>query len=216
MFKLSGAAMKSVVCFGNSNTWGYIPGSNGKRYPFEKRWTSVLEEKLGNGFNIIPEGLNGRTAVFDDPVTGNKSGLKHLDIILTSHYPIDLLVIMLGTNDLKDRFNIPPVCIAKAVGRLIEYAEKSSAGINGNPPEILLVCPPPILEAPVYREEFLEGVKKSQNLKEEYKKLAESHCIPLFCAGDCIASSPVDGIHWTEESHKIFGSEIALTVEKLV
>ena len=208
--------MKSVVCFGDSNTWAYIPGSGGKRYPFEKRWTSVLAEKLGSGVNVIPEGLNGRTTVFDDPVTGNKAGLKHLDIILTSHYPIDLLIIMLGTNDLKDRFNVQPSEIAKALGRLIEYAKKSTAGIDGNPPDILLVCPPPILEAPVYREEFLEGVEKSQNLKMEYKKLAESFGIPVFFAGDFLSSSPVDGIHWTEEGHKTFGSEIAMIIKNLV
>ena len=208
--------MKSIVCFGDSNTWAYIPGSNGRRYPFDKRWTSVLKNELGEGYDVIPEGLNGRTTVFDDPLTGNKSGLKHLDVILTSHYPINLLVIMLGTNDLKDRFNIQASGIAKGLGRLIEYASKSNAGIDGKPPNILIVCPPPVIEAPVYREEFLEGVAKSHELKKEYKKLSESWSIPVFFAGDYLSSSPVDGIHWTEEGHKKIGTEIAAVIMDLV
>ncbi len=208
--------MKSVVCFGDSNTWAYIPGSNGRRYPFDKRWTSVLGKELGSGYNVIPEGLNGRTTVFDDPLNGNKSGLAHLGIILTSHYPIDLLIIMLGTNDLKDRFNIQASGIARGLGLLIEYASKSNAGIDGNPPDILLVCPPPILEAPVYREEFLDGVGKSSGLKKEYKKLSENYKIPICFADDYLSSSPVDGIHWTEEGHKNFGTGIAQIVRDLV
>ena len=208
--------MKSVVCFGDSNTWAYIPGSGGRRYPYEKRWTSVLEKELGDGYAVIPEGLNGRTTVFDDPLTGNKSGLKHLDIILTSHYPVDLLVIMLGTNDLKDRFCVRASGIAKGLGRLIEYALKSSAGIDGNPPAVLLVCPPPIIEAPVYREEFMEGPAKSLELKKEYKKLSENFRIPVCFAGDYLSSSPVDGIHWTEEGHRNFGTETAAVIKDLL
>ena len=208
--------MKSVVCFGDSNTWAYIPGSGGKRYPYEKRWTTILAKELGEGYDVIPEGLNGRTTVFDDLLTGNKSGLKHLDIILNSHYPIDLLIIMLGTNDLKDRFNIQASGIAKGAGRLIEYADRSNAGIDGKPPAVLLVCPPPILEAPVYHDEFLEGVEKSLNLENEFKKLSERYSLPLFSAGDYLSSSSVDGIHWTEEGHGNFGTAIAGRVKELI
>lgn len=208
--------MKSVVCFGDSNTWAYIPGSNGKRYPFEKRWTTILGEELGCGYNIISEGLNGRTTVFDDPLTGNKSGLKHLDIILASHYPVDLLIIMLGTNDLKDRFNVQASGISKGLSRLVEFAGKSTAGIAGKSPEILIICPPPILDAPVYREEFLDGIEKSNKLKEEYKKLSESFNIPVSFAEDFLSSSQVDGIHWTEEGHKNFGIRIAEIIKEII
>ena len=208
--------MKSLVCFGDSNTWAYIPGSGGKRYPYEKRWTSVLAKEMGSGYNVIPEGLNGRTTVFEDPLTGNKSGLAHLDMVLTSHYPIDLLILMLGTNDLKERFNVTASGIAKGMGRLVECVSKSNAGIDGAPPKLLLVCPPPILDAPVYREEFLEGVGKSAGLKKEYKKLSVTYGIPVCNACDYLSSSPVDGIHWTEEGHKIFGTGIAGIIREIV
>ncbi len=208
--------MKSIVCFGDSNTWAYFPGGNGKRYPHEKRWTSVLAEELGSGYTVIPEGLNGRTTVFDDPLTGNKSGVKHLDVVLASHYPIDLIIIMLGTNDLKDRFNIRASGIAKGAGRLVEVVKKSTAGINGNSPGILLVCPPPIVDAPVYREEFLGGIEKSRELKKEFKKLANIYNVPVFFAEDYLESSSDDGIHWTEEGHKKFGTEIAGILKDIV
>ena len=97
--------MKTVVCFGDSNTWGYMPSGEG-RYPFEKRWTTIVQRELGDNYFVIPEGLNGRTTVFEDPVEGDKSGLSHLSTILETHKPMDLIVILLGTNDLKNRFGL--------------------------------------------------------------------------------------------------------------
>ncbi|MDA3832955.1 MAG: GDSL-type esterase/lipase family protein, partial [Spirochaetales bacterium] len=120
-----------------------MPGS-AKRYPFERRWTSVLERELGAGFRVVPEGLNGRTTVFEDPVSGDKCGYSHLRTVLESHKPIDLLIIMLGTNDLKDRFSLSAAEIAKAVGRLLDLALKSGAGLNQKVLSVLLISPPPI------------------------------------------------------------------------
>ena len=98
--------MKTVLCYGDSNTWGYDAATEG-RYPYDKRWTTVLARELGSEYLVIPEGLNGRTTVWPDPVEGEyKSGKSTLLAILESHHPLDLVVLMLGTNDLKHRWGL--------------------------------------------------------------------------------------------------------------
>ena len=96
--------MKTILCYGDSNTYGYDP-SNGFRYPKNVRWTGVLADLLGPEFTVIEEGCNGRTTVFDDPLEGWKNGLDYLKPCLNSHKPIDLVILMLGSNDLKDIFH---------------------------------------------------------------------------------------------------------------
>lgn len=98
---------KRVLCFGDSNTWGYIPAS-GKRHPVGIRWTTLLQEKLGSDFEVIEEGLNSRTTDMNDPKHVGKNGLAYLRPCLETHDPIDLIILMLGTNDMKERFNREP------------------------------------------------------------------------------------------------------------
>jgi len=117
--------MKTVLCYGDSNTWGYDPTSK-ERFAPETRWTGVLAESLGVAFRVIEEGLNGRTTVWDDPIEGHKNGQTYLVPCLASHKPIDLVVLMLGTNDLKMRFSVPADDIARGVGLLsVCYATSS-------------------------------------------------------------------------------------------
>ena len=96
--------MKNVLCYGDSNTYGYIP-ETGLRYPKNVRWTGVLQNLLGKNFNVIEEGCNGRTTIFDDPIEGWKNGRDYLKPCLNSHKPIDIIIMMLGSNDLKDFFH---------------------------------------------------------------------------------------------------------------
>ena len=109
------------MCFGDSNTWGYDPATR-TRHAYEDRWTSVLQSSLGDDYRIVAEGLNGRTATFDDPVEGDRNGRRHLHILLDSHAPLDLVIVMLGTNDLKKRFSAPPCDIATGVGVHLRHA----------------------------------------------------------------------------------------------
>jgi lysophospholipase L1-like esterase len=136
--------MKSIVCFGDSNTWGYIPAT-GKRYPKEIRWTNILQQELGNEYEIIEEGLNGRTTVWDDPIDAdydaNRNGKAYLGACIKSHFPLDLIIIMLGTNDLKVRYSVTAEDIAKSAGRLAKMVNESDCGIDGKPPKVLLVSP---------------------------------------------------------------------------
>jgi lysophospholipase L1-like esterase len=132
--------VKTVVCFGDSNTWGYVPGSNGQRFPRETRWPARLQAALGEEWEVIAEGLSGRTATIDRPDSEGRNGLPYLLPCLLSHAPVDLVVIFLGTNDVNfvddDR-------VARCVGRLVQVARSSEAGPDGRGPDVLVVCPPP-------------------------------------------------------------------------
>ena len=120
--------MPTIVCYGDSNTWGAVPMPGRmlpERFAPQERWPGVLRETLGAGFTVIEEGLNGRTTCLDDPIEGlHKNGLKHLPVILESHAPIDLLIVMLGTNDLKYRLSMSPDDIADGAGLLVDLAKK--------------------------------------------------------------------------------------------
>ena len=125
--------MKTVVCFGDSNTWGYAAGSDGERYPREVRWPNRLQELLGADWEVIAEGLNGRTATFERADSEGRNGLPYLLPCLLSHAPVDDVVIFLGTNDVNfmddDR-------VARCVARLVEIVRRCDA-------EPLVVVPPP-------------------------------------------------------------------------
>ena len=132
--------MRTIVCFGDSNTWGCPAGATGERFPREARWPVRLAAALGDEFEVIAEGLNGRTATVDRPDSEGRNGLPYLLPCLHSHAPVDLLVIFLGTNDVNfvedDR-------VAQCVGRLVRVARSSEAGPGHGAPEVLVVCPPP-------------------------------------------------------------------------
>lgn len=135
--------MRTVLCFGDSNTWGYIPGGNGRRFPRDTRWPVRLQRALGEEWEVIAEGLNGRTAALDSPVAEGRNGLPYLVPCLHSHAPIDLLILFLGTNDVGERFRLPERDVARSVGRLVKLARSAEAGPDGGAPEILVFCPPP-------------------------------------------------------------------------
>ena len=142
------AKMKTILCFGDSNTWGCAPLGNSEnhtRYGPDVRWGSVLRTTLGEGYWVIEEGLNGRTTIWADPVEGEyKSGKSYLTACLESHAPLDLVIILLGTNDLKHRFGLSAWDIAASAAVLVEMVQASSSGQNGGAPRVLLICPPPV------------------------------------------------------------------------
>jgi lysophospholipase L1-like esterase len=135
--------MRTLVCFGDSNTWGYVPGGNGLRHPRAARWPVRLQRALGEDWDVIAEGLSGRAATMDSPVSEGRNGLPYLVPCLHSHAPVDLLLIFLGTNDVGERFALPERDVARSVGRLVKLARSAEAGPDGEAPELLVVCPPP-------------------------------------------------------------------------
>jgi lysophospholipase L1-like esterase len=134
---------RTVVCFGDSNTWGYVPGSDHARFPRELRWPVRLQRALGDQWEVIAEGLNGRTAAVESPVEDGRNGVPYFLPCLRSHKPVDLVVISLGTNDVNF---LNDELVARSVGRLVKMARASETGPGGGAPEVLVVCPPPIGE----------------------------------------------------------------------
>ena len=141
---------KRILCFGDSNTWGAIPQES-NRYPENIRWTGVLQNELGENYQIIEEGYNGRTTVFDDVIEWRLSGLKYFMPCCSSQSPLDLIILMLGTNDLKTRFGVDARSIAYGLQRYLDIL--SITPMDGNKPKVLIVSP--ILIDPTYKNDLL-------------------------------------------------------------
>lgn len=202
-----------VLAYGDSNTHGTMPMASledmGRFGPAE-RWPGVAAAALGEGWRVIEEGLPGRTTVYPDPVSGvHKNGLAVLPAILESHRPLDAVVLMLGTNDLKQRFQVPPVEIGESVGLLLHHIRHSYTGPGLAQPRMLLVAPPPVLEAGCLAEIFAGGAAKSHRLAATYAAIARRHGAAFLDAGAVIASSPLDGVHFDAAEHARLGRAVA-------
>jgi lysophospholipase L1-like esterase len=207
--------MKTILCYGDSNTWGSNPDGTG-RFPYEQRWVTVLQRQIGDGYLVIAEGLGGRTTVWDDPIEGHKNGSVYLPPCLASHKPLDLVVIMLGTNDLKMRFSLPASDIARGAGVLVDIVRKSEAGINGAPPQVLLLAPPPLSKLTCFAEMFAGSEAKSKLFGQYYRQIAQERGCAFFNAGDVITSSQLDGIHLEAEEHRKLGEAVATAVQAIL
>ena len=190
-----------ILCYGDSNTWGANP-EDGTRYPVNIRWTGRLQENLGNDYEIIEEGLNGRTTVLDDPQRDGRNGKTYLYPCLKSHYPLNLVVLMLGTNDLKERFNLSAEDIAGNIEKLILLIKETSLEEQGNLPKIILISPTLVNEQV---DDFLEGFvgaeKKSRQFADAYEPVAERNDCLLVNIADYIQPSNIDGVHFEKEAH---------------
>ncbi|MGQ9500504.1 MAG: SGNH/GDSL hydrolase family protein [Anaerolineae bacterium] len=207
--------MKTILCYGDSNTWGYNP-LNAERYPRDVRWTGVLARELGSDYYVIEEGLNGRTTVWDDPIEGYKNGKEYLIPCLETHRPLDLVVLMLGTNDLKMRFSLSAYDIAQGVGVLVDIIQKSAAGPGGSAPQVLLIAPPPVAQLSEFAEMFEGAAEKSRRLAQHYQVIAAQYGCAFLDAGAVIVSSDVDGIHFDPPEHRKLGLAVAQRVKELL
>jgi lysophospholipase L1-like esterase len=183
------------------------------RFGRDLRWTGHLAEGLAPDWEVIEEGQPGRTTVHDDPVVGpHRNGLRILPAVLESHRPIDLVVLMLGTNDLKGRFSVNATDIALSLEKLIAVIRSSTAGPDGEAPEVLLVAPPPIEETGCLAEIFEGGAAKSRHLGSQIAGVAWRVDVPFIDAGEHIAVSPLDGIHYEEDAHAVLGQALLRAV----
>lgn len=203
--------MKTILCFGDSNTWGYRPDGTG-RFEWEVRWPGILQRELSGLARIIEEGLNARTTVLDDPVEGVsvcRNGSRHLPILLETHRPIDLVIIFLGVNDLKRRFDAAPFDIAQGAGELVGIVKRSIAGPEDRPPKTLLICPPPVKVLNALAGLFEGAIAKSSDLAARYAWQAGRLGCPILDAGEVVSLSTEDGIHLDAESHRVLGAKVA-------
>lgn len=212
--------MKTILCYGDSNTWGCAPMvSHGLpvRYGPDVRWGSVMRTTLGDGYWVVEEGLNGRTTVWADPVEGEyKSGKSCLIACLESHAPIDLVALMLGTNDLKHRFGLSPWDIASGVETLVSIIRSSPFGPNGTAPKVLVMCPPPLAKLTLYAGMLIDATEKSRQLPPYYKAIAEQYGCEFMDVGRVITSSDVDGIHFEASAQQKLGAAVATRVKDIL
>jgi len=200
--------MKTIVCFGDSNTWGFDP-LQGPRFNRLQRWPGILRNTLGDQYWVIEEGLCGRTAINEDPVEGYRCGRDYLVPCLQSHTPVDLVIIMLGTNDLKKCFALSAGEIAEGAGVLADLARKVSYPSGYPAPQVLLIAPPPILETGRFKEIFAGGAEKSLKFGVYYADIAAALGCHFIDAGKIISSSPEDGIHLDAREHAKLGQAVA-------
>jgi len=208
-------SVKTVLCYGDSNTWGYDPGTQ-TRYPREVRWPGVLRRELGEGYLVIEEGLNGRTTVWDDPIEGYKNGKSYLIPCLETHKPLDLVIILLGTNDLKVRFSVSAFDIANGAGVLVDVVQKSAAGPGDTAPKVLLLAPPPVARLSGFAEMFDGARPKSRRFAAHYGRVAQEKGCAFLDTSQAIVSSNLDGIHLEAGEHEKLGAAVAEKVRTLL
>jgi lysophospholipase L1-like esterase len=210
--------MKTVLCYGDSLTWGYCADPLG-RHAYEDRWPSVLAAELGNGVTVIAEGLNGRTTAYDDHLADcDRNGARVLPTILETHYPIDVVVIMLGANDMK-----PFIC-GRAIGakqgmeRLVDMVQKHAYGFDFQPPKVVVVSPPQLCRTADadFDAMFDGGIAESAKLASLYAEVAAERGCAFFDAGSVAKTTPIDGVHLDVENTRAIGQAIAPVVRSLL
>ncbi len=203
--------IKNVLCYGDSNTYGYIPGTGG-RYPRDVRYPGKLQMLLGDEYNVIEEGCSGRTTLYDDPIDGWKNGIDYLKPCIYSHRPIHIVILMLGSNDLKATFHLTAAQVAENAGRLVDMIKSFTEEKQEFVPKIILVSPPEIgrdiRTSPFYGGFVEAAIEESRNFPAYYKKIADEKGCIFFDAAKCIYPSEIDSLHLSPEAHEILAKEL--------
>ncbi len=212
---------KNILVFGDSNTWGWRPDNDPlvsiDRWQDEERWTGILQRELGDGYKVITEGLNARTTVLEDPIEEERCGKAQMLPIMDSQAPLDLMVIFLGTNDLKTRFSVSAWEIAQGAGLLVKKALAQRSAFKGEP-RVLLMAPPRLGKA-IYNSchvAFWGSEEKSAQLGKWYREVAEQLKVDFLDTDQIIHSSEKDGLHLDKEQHEILGKAVADKIEEML
>jgi lysophospholipase L1-like esterase len=198
---------RAVLCFGDSNTYGSIPGETGGRYGPDVRWPGVLARELRDASRVVEEGLPGRTTVFDDPVSPHRRGADYLPPCIASHAPLDIVVIFLETNDLKARLSAGAVDIAAGVGVLARIALTSGSGPGGTAPRVLLLGLPQLGAG--LDPEFAGAEEKAADLPRHLAEQAAALGVELLDLAEVAQYSALDGIHLEAAGDAAVGEAVA-------
>lgn len=208
---------KRIVCFGDSNTWGYS-GEGNCRFEDDQRWTQIMAAQLGPDYQVVEEGISGRTTVFNDSINEGLRGMDHLPVSLMSHAPLDLLILMLGTNDCKERFSATPKNIADGMDRLIKKAK--IADVWRKRPCILVMAPiridQRVYASPVAGEMGANCAEKASMLPSLMEECAQQNDCAFLDSNDYCTVNQVDFMHLDLESHHRFGIAVAEKVRSLI
>ncbi|MEQ8354044.1 MAG: SGNH/GDSL hydrolase family protein [Kiloniellaceae bacterium] len=212
------SSQRTILAYGDSNTHGTCPKTSlqdSRRLDRHERWPGILAAALGASWQVVEEGLPARTTVHPDPVSGvHKNGLAVLPAVLESHRPIDLVILMLGTNDLKARFALPAVEIVSCVEQLLRCVQTSGTGPQAGAPGLMLVAPPLVKQRGCLAEIYQGAEPKSAALAGGLAGLAQRYRLPFVNAAGLIAASDIDGVHFDAEAHRILGGAIAQAVRE--
>lgn len=209
--------MKHILCFGDSNTWGFR-AADGGRFGADIRWTLQMEKRLGQGFRVVEEGMNARTTCIDDPLYPGRNGLANIEVCLQSHKPIDVAILMLGSNDMKCYLRPNAVVSARGMALIVEKILGRGFGPEERDPEILIVSPVKIL--PSSAESFFGrfdafSVEESARLSPQLRALAEELGCHFFDAASVAAPDPLDGLHMDAASHAALAEALAEKVKQI-
>ena len=214
---------RRILCFGDSLTWGWVGVEQAvptTRFPLEQRWTGIMLDELGEGYQIVEEGLNARTTAFDDPIDPRLNGSAYLPTCLASHYPLDLVILMLGTNDSKPYFHKTPFEIAAGMGKLIGLVQSSGGGIGTAypAPQVLVVAPHPVVEIPDpwFDNLFRGSQQTTAQLAEHYENVANFYKVHFLNGGGLLTTEGTDGIHFSVRNNLDFGRGIAAKVKTIL
>ena len=206
--------MKTILCFGDSNTWGYSP-VDGQRYSADERWPALLTRLLPSDCKIIEQGQPGRTTFFADSSAGFVSGNGDLQLCVEKHQP-DYIVLMLGTNDLKASFAQSADDISRNAAKLVREIQDVACMKKQKAATVLLVAPPVISEVGYFGQLFADGAEKSREFASYYALRAQELGCEFFDAGSVASSSPIDGIHWEAEQHRNMAEGIAVKLKEIL
>ena len=218
--------MRTILCYGDSNTWGFVPGAFNpdtfymERYPLSKRWPGIMGNILGSEYHVIEEGLNGRTTNVEYPDILGRSATSYIEPCLYSHSPLDIVIVQLGINDLKNIFNREISSISNGMAELIDLIKKTSFGVDmQSPPKVLLLAPPPLVHENYVDQNnsyvFKGGMEKSYEFDKLYSKIAEQKKCHYLNLASIVEYSTIDGLHLDENGHKIVGIEVAKKISKI-
>ena len=202
--------MRRILCYGDSNTFGTNP--SGGRWHYNQRWTGILSTLLGPDFQIIEEGLGGRTTVFDDPLEPHRSGRELLRVALHSHRPLDMVILSLGTNDCKKFFNADGRIIAKALQQLASLIKTHPYGDGYPVPQVLVVSPIHIgdeIEQSPFVSFNSNSVITSKQLAPVIQSMAEENELLYFDASSVAFPSSIDQLHMDREAHQAIGEGLS-------
>jgi lysophospholipase L1-like esterase len=207
--------MKTILCYGDSLTYGSSPIIGGPRHAYEDRWPTVLEARLGGKARCIAEGLGGRTTVHDDWFTGaDRNGARILPTLLASHSPLDMVIIMLGTNDIKPMHGRTGYEASMGTRRLVQIVRGHAAVERVAEPKIILVAPPVTVMATAHPEMMIHfdgaaATKASATFSEFYKRRAAEEGVGFFDASSVARTDARDGIHLDAANTRAIGEGLA-------
>ena len=210
--------MKTILVYGDSLSWGAIPGTT-QRLARNKRWPGIVEQTLDGKVRVIEENLNARTTAFEDPsARPGRNGQLLLRPLLETHAPLDLVIIMLGSNDLQDILAQTAPDVAANVKILAQTVMNANwPGQENNSPYVLLVSPPLIVDPKLDLSEILsKAPEKSKHFSKSYRSVAEELGCYFFDAATATLPSPVDGLHLGEDEQAALGRALAPVVRQIL